>query len=183
MPLRDDPGKAISALAEAVSVRDRLAFACLCCRRILDLIPTAAGRSALHLSEQFCNGAGESPRRLAEVALSAKNDEERLREEMNRVSEAAQVSQEHDAACSRFYGAMSARKTADYCLDPTLDAADEISENAALAKAFHASANREDNESSTLVELQELFDDDYCRERAAHCDLLRRMSLLEQAEP
>jgi hypothetical protein len=169
----DDPGEIIRTLATSASIPVLWVFACHCCRRIDSLIPTEAGHDALKMAEQFCIEPSKSLPRLTSVIKSAKADGEEMRARMIHEGEGYQMSVAYDAACAGFYAAQAARMTAEYCADPALEAADEISDMVALSRAFFTATQSEATDSLTLADLQAQFDQFYHAERLAHCDLLR----------
>jgi hypothetical protein len=179
---RDDPGEIIRTLALSASTSVLFAFACHCCRRIDSLIPTEAGRDALKTAEQNCSKPVDSPTRLTSMVKLAKADEEEMRAKMNRVAEVDQMSLEHTAACATYYAALAARMTAEYCSNPALEAADEISDMVALARAFFTNAQSEANDALNLKDMQNRFDQFYNAERLAHCELLRTCWLRGQVD-
>ncbi|HEY4261732.1 MAG TPA: hypothetical protein VGM98_16295 [Schlesneria sp.] len=113
----------------------------------------------------------------------AKADEEEMRARMDCVAEVERMSLEHTAACASFYAAVAARMTAEYCSDSALEAADEISDNVALSRAFFAAAHCETSDSLTLKDMQDRFDQFYNAERLAHCEFLRTLLARDSVEP
>ncbi|MDB5386252.1 MAG: hypothetical protein JWM11_1898 [Planctomycetaceae bacterium] len=148
-------------------------FACRCTRRISGLIPTEAGRKALELSEYFCLRNDPCAVIPKEVIALAQIDEEQMRVEMVAASQASQV--QRDATCTRFYAAIAARMTAEFCSDLSVEAANDVSDNVALASAFYSTPPYSADGGPGLPEMQAQFSRDYDSERAAHCELLREL--------